>query len=115
MNSSIAIMLALSAHLGFDEKYNNIHPHVRYTSENSYISGAYYNSNYRPSAYAGREFQFDVATVELGAATGYRSLPVVPFVRAKKGNWWVAPGYEVVSNKIGIVVGYEITFKEFGN
>jgi hypothetical protein len=88
---------------------------VRYTSDNSYIAGAYYNSDYRPSVYAGREFKFDVATVELGAATGYGSMPVAPFVRVKKGNWWVAPGYNIINNQVGVVVGYEITFKEFGN
>jgi hypothetical protein len=115
MNSSIAIMLALSAHVGFDENYNNVHPHIKYTSASSNIAGAYYNSEYRPSAYAGHEFRFDFATVELGAATGYSSSPLVPFVRVKKDNWWIAPGYEIVSNKIGVVVGYEITFKEFGN
>jgi hypothetical protein len=115
MNSTIAIMLALSAHAGFDEKYNSVHPHIKYTSENSYISGVYRNSEYRTSVYAGREFRFDFATVELGAATGYGSTPLMPFVRAKKDNWWIAPGYEISSNRVGVVVGYEITFKEFGN
>jgi len=108
-------MLALSAHLGFGEKYNSVHPHVRYTSDNAYIAGAYYNSEHRPSAYAGQEFRFDFATVELGAATGYSSLPLIPFVRVKKDNWWIAPGYEISNNRVGVVVGYEITFKEFGN
>ena len=108
-------MLALSAHLGFSGDYNSIHPHVRYTSDNFYISGAYYNSEYRPSVYAGREFKFGLATMELGAATGYGSAPLVPFVRVKKDNWWIAPGYEISSNRVGVVVGYELTFKEFGN
>ena len=113
--NSWALMFALSTHLGFSGDYNNIHPHIRYTSENSYIAGAYYNSDYRPGVYAGREFKFDFATVELGAVTGYSATPLAPFVRVKKGNWWVAPGYEVDSKRVGIVVGYEITFKEFGN
>ena len=114
MNSWI-LMLALSSHLGLSGDYNSIHPHVRYTSDNSYITGAYYNSDYRPSVYAGREFKFDVAAVEIGAVTGYGSIPVAPFLRVKKGNWWAAPGYNVINNQVGIVVGYEITFKEFGN
>ena len=113
--NSWALMLALSTHLGFSGDYNSIHPHVRYTSDNSYIAGVYYNSDYRPSVYAGRKFKFDTATVELGAATGYGSIPVAPFVRVKKGNWWVAPGYNVINNQVGVVVGYEITFKEFRN
>ena len=113
--NSWALMLALSTHLGFSGDYNSIHPHVRYTSDNSYIAGAYYNSDYRPSVYAGREFKFDVATVELGATTGYGSISVAPFVRVKKGNWWVAPGYNIIHNQVGVVVGYEITFKELGN
>ena len=113
--NSWALMLALSTHFGFSGDYNYIHPHVRYTSDNSYIAGAYYKSDYRPSVYAGREFKFDAATVELGAATGYGSIPLAPFVRAKKGNWLVSPGYNINTNRFGIVVGYEITFKEFGN
>lgn len=108
-------MLALSTHLGFSGDYNSIHPHVRYTSDNSYIAGVYYNSDYRPSVYAGQEFKFDAATVEFGAATGYGSIPLAPFVRVKKGNWWAAPGYNIIHNQVGVVVGYEITFKEFGN
>jgi hypothetical protein len=114
--NSWALMLALSTHLGFSGDFNNIHPHVRYTSENSYVAGAYYNSDYRPSVYAGREFKFDTVTVEVGAATGYGPIPVAPFVRVKKGNWWAAPGYNIINNQVvGVVVGYEITFKEFGN
>ena len=113
--NSWTLMMALSAHLGFSGDYNSVHPHARYTDNSSYIAGAYYNSEYRPSVYAGREFRFDFATVELGAATGYRSLPLVPFVRVKKDNWWISPGYEVSTNRVGVVVGYEITFKEFGN
>ena len=113
--NSWALMLAVSTHLGLSGDYNNIHPHVRYTSDSSYITGAYYNSDYQPSVYAGQEFKFDIVTVELGAATGYSSTPLAPFVRVKKGNWWAAPGYKVNSKSVGVVVGYEITFKEFGN
>ena len=49
---ALTISLGLSSHIGFDEKYNAFHPHLRYQHE-KFITGAYYNSVENLSVYAG--------------------------------------------------------------
>jgi len=41
--TALTLALGVSAHLGLDNQYNAIHPHVRYRNE-QFIAGAYYNS-----------------------------------------------------------------------
>jgi hypothetical protein len=69
-------MLALSMHIGLEDKYNSIHPHAR-CEKDALISGVYYNSE-----------------------------DVIPMIRYKKDNWFVAPAIEKNGAR-GLVIGLE--------
>ena len=56
MFKEIILSLALSNHVGFDNSYNEIHPHIRFKTDNT-ISGAFYNSDRTISFYTGKEFK----------------------------------------------------------
>ena len=103
----IELALAISLHLGLNNDYNAIHPHIRYI-ENGYMAGAYYNSVEDISAYAGYRWEWDRIGFELAAVTGYPEATVVPYVRATYDNFFVAPAIE--DGTIGAVVGYEFKF-----
>mgnify|MGYP003625219278 FL=1 len=94
-------MLALSMHIGLEGDYNSIHPHAR-CQKDSLISGVYYNSEDKISAYVGIEKD----GWELGLVTGYTYNNVVPMIRYKKNNWFITPAIEK-SGKKGLVIGIE--------
>ena len=100
--SCISFLLALSLHVGLENNYNNIHPHIRCTVDTA-IYGAYYNSEERISYYIGKK----INNFETGLVTGYSGMDVVPLVRYIKNGWFVSPSYEVNGN-VGLVFGYEI-------
>ena len=103
--SCLSLLFALSMHVGLEGNYNNYHPHVR-CQTNSLISGVYYNSEDRISTYVGLEYE----GLELGLVTGYKSQDIVPMIRYKRNNWFIAPGYEV-DGTYGIVIGLEFKLK----
>jgi hypothetical protein len=111
----ILLGLALSQHLGFQQDYNAIHPHIR-LQHNSYIAGAYYNSEKRVSAYAGYRFEYNDLGLELGAVGGYVKLggtiPYVRFTYDINDNvvLFTSPSGERVNGEInyGIVAGVEL-------
>ena len=105
MNTCLSILLAVSTHLGLDNNYNDVHPHVRCTIDN-WITGAYYNSERNISYYVGRK----ISNFEIGLVTGYNSYDVLPMIRYINNGWFVAPAYEK-SNNVGLTVGYEFTIK----
>lgn len=109
----ILIGVALSLHIGFQDQYNNLHPQIRLQSE-EFISGIYYNSEDKLSAYAGMEFNKGLWSHEIGIVSGYENSAVQPFVRSTyafsntvKG--FVSPAIEKVNGKesVGIVLGIE--------
>lgn len=103
----LTLALALSYHVnGEAYNFNAIHPHVRYTTEDNYIAGAYYNSERDISVYGGYDFGY----VELGLVTGYRSYGVIPFVRATYEDFYVTPALYGGDNELGLVLGYEVKF-----
>tara|TARA_R110002012_G_scaffold3520_4_gene16388 strand:+ start:802 stop:1092 length:291 start_codon:yes stop_codon:yes gene_type:complete len=93
--------VALSMHVGLDNNYNSVHPHVRCDVDNT-IFGTYYNSERKLSAYVGKKYKF----IEYGLVTGYSGYDVAPMIRIIHGNWFLAPGYEVTGN-IGLIIGME--------
>ena len=108
--SCLGLFLAVSMHLGLEDSYNNIHPHARCTVDNS-ITGVYYNSEDRISAYVGKEFQLtENGKLELGLVTGYTAEDILPMIRYKVGNLFITPAFEKYDNKenYGIVLGWEI-------
>jgi len=106
MFKEIILSLALSTHVGFDNNYNEIHPHIRFKTDNT-ISGAFYNSERAISFYTGKEFTFDTFIVDIGIVTGYEN-KIAPMVIIKKNNFFIMPGVE--NKTIGLVFGYEYLF-----
>ena len=88
-------------HLGLEGDYNAIHPHAR-CQKDALISGVYYNSEEKVSAYIGLEHE----GWEVGLVTGYTYADVVPMIRYKKNNWFITPAIESNGSK-GIVIGLE--------
>lgn len=110
MVNSITLSLALTVHTGIDLDYNQVHPHVRYT-DNTFISGVYYNSVRKPSVYVGKTFSLGSTTLEAMLVTGYM-YPVIPAVKLNYGNFFVSPFIDKVKGKTqtGIVLGTEFRF-----
>ena len=98
----IAVSYHVGALIGYG--FNEVHPHVRYTTEDSYIAGAYYNSERNISVYGGYDFGY----LELGLVTGYSSYDVMPFVRATYNGFYVTPALYGDDNDLGLVIGYEL-------
>lgn len=103
----ITISLGLSLHLGFEEKYNSVHPHIRYQDERI-ISGVYYNSEREISMYIGQRLEHKDFGIEYGVVTGYSEAGVVPYLRGTYQNFFVAPALE--NGSVGIVLGTELKF-----
>ena len=97
----LSLMLAISMHVGLEGNYNAVHPHARCQVDNI-ISGVYYNSEERVSAYVGVEYN----GFELGLVTGYTYNNILPMVRYKKDKWFIAPAIEKGGKK-GLVIGIE--------
>ena len=101
-NTCLSLFFAISMHIGLEDKYNNLHPHVK-CQQDSLISGLYYNSEEKVSGYIGLEY----IGFEIGFATGYTYHDVVPMLRYKKDNWFIAPALEINGTK-GFVIGLEL-------
>lgn len=117
----ILVGLALTAHLGFVNDYNYVHPNVRLEFDNTIVAGTYYNSEENVSFYVAKNFKNTKGYfVDLGVVSGYdiEDAPIIPFFRAGKEfndnySLFVAPAVEVIDgeNQIGAVVGFEFKFK----
>ena len=110
--------VALSLHLGLENDYNNMHPHIRLEKEN-YVAGSYYNSENNISSYIGYNFDLDYFNLELGAVTGYDAVgKVIPYSRINKDfenkQLFLAPAVENINGEInlGIVLGVEFYMNE---
>ena len=97
----LSIFFAVSMHLGLQGEYNEYHPHAR-CQVDSLISGVYYNSEDNISFYTGLEHN----GFEVGLVTGYDHGEIIPMLRYKKNNFFIAPALETNGNK-GIVIGFE--------
>ena len=113
----ILFSLALSAHVGLSDSYNNLHPHVRFIEDGA-IAGAYYNSVNNLSVYVGHRTDItDNIGLEFAGVTGYPAFgPVAPYVRGTYDygsvRAFVAPAYETWhddSVNVGLVFGLEFT------
>lgn len=101
--------IALSMHLGFEQDYNSVHPHIR-LQQDSLIAGAYYNSEEALSAYSGIKLSNGNWSQEFGIVTGYSNADVLPYLRttynfSDNSKIFVAPAFE--NNNTGIVLGIE--------
>ena len=108
MGTCLSFLLAMSIHLGFEDQFNPIHPHVKCTT-NNYITGVYYNSSNNISVYIGKEFRTGPNhSVELALVTGYVNT-ITPMVRYKMDKLFISPGMDDKGNA-GIVMGVELKF-----
>lgn len=110
--------LALSTHLFLEREYNEVHPTIQ-IEKDSYIAGAYLNSDMNLSFYSGRKFDFENGhAIEIGAVSGYNvsGSGFIPFTRYTYSNkeheqvkYFIAPAPEKRNGKvdIGIVLGME--------
>ena len=92
----ISFLVALSLHIGLENNYNSIHP------QTNNIYGVYYNSEYDLSLFAGKKYK----NIEYGLVTGYSGGKILPMIRYKKDNFFIAPAYEISGN-YGMVFGLE--------
>ena len=90
--SCISFLLTLSLHLGMQAGFNEINPHLR-CDINNYSTGIYYNSEKNVSFYVSRDFSIRESEIEIGLVTGYRDANIIPLMRWKKNNWFIAPTY----------------------
>jgi hypothetical protein len=107
----LTFSVAFTMHFGVDLSYNNVHPHVRYTSGDT-VAGVYYNSVRETSVYVGKVYTLDKdTTLEVVLATGYM-YPIVPNVKLTHKNFFIAPLVDTVKGKVqtGIIVGTEFKF-----
>lgn len=110
MLKCLAIGIALSAHVGLEYEYNQVHPYAVCEKENT-VYGFFHNSLDRWSFIAGRKYKLDDEThLEYGLATGY-DYDVVPMVRVRHKNWFVMPTVENESNT-GLVVGWTLQLRK---
>ena len=100
----IELALAFSLHLGFEDNYNKVHPHIRY-NHNDFIAGAYYNSESTISTYIGKRWEYNDFGIEAGAVTGYSDAEITPYIRGTYKNLFIAPAQE--RGTVGVVIGYE--------
>ena len=110
---NVILSMMVTLHLGFEQKYNDFHPHIRYEAS-QYIAGAYYNSENAVSLYIAKSIKFSPFSVEIGVVTGYTPDPLLPSLRFiydinDTASVFVLPGYEY-GNGFGVVLGTEYKF-----
>lgn len=102
--------VAISLHLFLNGDYNPIHPYAQ-LEKNNWAIGTYYNSEKNVSMYVSKTFElYEDYELEIGAVTGYDYYgPVVPMVRIKKNNFFLAPVAEKWNgeNNFGLVLGIQ--------
>lgn len=104
----VILGLALSTHIGFNNSYNYIHPHIRLQEENL-VAGVYYNSIEKISLYIGYEYDYKDFMFEFGTVSGYfKETPVIPYFRMGYKDIFVSPS--IIGDDTGIVAGYELKF-----
>ena len=106
--SCLAIGLALSLHVGLENKYNQKHPYLMCETENV-VGGVYYNSLDKWSIVGAYKLRFtDDLSLDVGAVTGYH-YDIVPMARLRYKNLFVMPALE--DDRTGLVVGLQFEFK----
>jgi len=108
---ALTLSIGLSLHLGFDNNYNSVHPHMRFEHEN-YIVGTYYNSVRNNSTYVGYRHEFNNFGFEGAVVTGYNN-KYSPMARItydhENFRMFAHPGFE--KDNVGVVIGLEFMIK----
>ena len=115
----VLLGLVVTAHLGFSEPTNNVHPHLRVELPKSFVTGIYKNSTNKASIYIAKEFiNSSGYFVDIGVVSGYNftDSPVIPFLIAGKNynnyTLFIAPVVDAENSKMEIkaLVGLEYKF-----
>ena len=101
------LALAFSFHVSSIETYkmNVVHPNVGMECQR-YETGIFYNSESEVSVYIGKKFTVTPHSyVETGIVSGYKTLPVLPYVRYIHGHFFMFPTvythpYETYTNGV---------------
>ena len=116
---NILLGLAVTTHLGLNDNYNSIHPHLRIEYER-FVSGTYYNSMHTNSLYLGLENTVgNNLTLEVGVVTGYDSInAIIPYTRLSykfedNVELFASPTVEKNSQatNLGLVLGFQYFIK----
>ena len=108
----LACGIALSMHVNLGNRdYNYIHPYCQYETKQNYIVGAYYNSIYKPSFFAGYKWHLnDNTSIDsvLVHGYGYKQYPIIPMIRFNYKYLFVMPA--VYEDQVGVVLGVDFKF-----
>ena len=118
----LSLLLTLTLHVGMAGEFNGINPHVRCEVANSSF-GTYYNSEKNISFYMSQNLKLPESEIEIGLVTGYRDANLMPLIRWKKNDWFIAPIYATRwyytkypdhttwfkgKKDVGVLIGYEM-------
>lgn len=73
-------------------------------------AGMYLNSETNVSLYLSKTYEVGKGyELEIGAVTGYSDANILPMIRLKKDNYFIAPVTETWNSKknVGLVLGYQ--------
>lgn len=114
--ASTAVGLHLGSHHWTDEPRNNVNPGIYVRTPSGLIAGAYRNSYWRPTVYAGWSWQLAEARgwsldLSIAAATGYQRASVIDsdescVARGFRPGCWLTHGYS--SGKLAPLVAPSI-------
>lgn len=119
----LSLLLTVTLHLGMVGEFNEINPHLRCEVDDYFSTGIYYNSEKDVSFYISRKIILSKSNIEIGLVTGYTDAKMMPLVRWKRDNWFIAPVYSIKrfgtidadhtiwskgEKDFGVLIGYEM-------
>lgn len=113
MAEGIVLSMILTSHIGWQGKFNDVHPTISYNF-NSYSIGAFRNSYNRTSLFASKINKIGDVSIQYGFASNYDS-KVVPMLIVKKPivehvNLIASPSYDKTSKQPAMVIGLEFSY-----
>tara|TARA_R100001163_G_C5064872_1_gene202614 strand:- start:127 stop:453 length:327 start_codon:yes stop_codon:yes gene_type:complete len=105
---NLIFSIAISTHIGLNDDFANLHPHVQYQLPDNYITGVFHNSDKRAGIYFGKQTTYKELKIEYGVVHGYRRLDIAPMIKINYGNLFISPA--ATEEDVGMVAGYEVKF-----
>ena len=113
MTEGIVLSMILTSHVGWEGKFNEVHPSISYEYKN-YSVGVFRNSLDRTSVFVSKIEKFEDFSVQYGLASNYnnKTVPMVVLRRplANRVNFILIPSYETKSGQPMLVVGLEARY-----
>lgn len=113
MAEGLVLSLVLTSHIGWDQKFNDVHPMVSYNYQN-YSLGVFRNSLNHTSLFVSKTSEFDNVSVQYGVASNYGNR-VIPMIVIRKNiadrvNFLVSPSYNKTEKRPGLILGIEVSY-----